>query len=87
MIHAYDYFKRSGDAVISNSVLVKEKWPISFRAIGTKAMKDKAKMSLNWVNIEVDENAFENDTKENRKKNKKKIRKSPEKMIKTKTGG
>ncbi len=46
-------------------------------------MKDKAKMSLNWVNVEVDENAFENDAKErNRKKNKKKIRKKLEKMIK-----
>ncbi len=46
-----------------------------FQAIGTK-LKDKAKMSLNWVNVEVEENAFENDAKErNRKKNKKKIRK------------
>ncbi len=67
--HAYDYFKRSGDAVISNSVLVKENG--QFLA-GNKyeAMKDKAKMSLNWVNVEVDENAFENDAKEKKQKEK-----------------
>lgn len=67
--HAYDYFKRSGDAVISNSVLVKENG--QFLA-GNKyeAMKDKAKMSLNWVNVEVDENAFETDAKEKKQKEK-----------------
>ncbi|WP_278639279.1 hypothetical protein [Capnocytophaga sputigena] len=67
--HAYDYFKRSGDAVISNSVLVKENGQF---LSGNKyeAMKDKAKMSLNWVNVEVDENAFENDAKEKKQKEK-----------------
>lgn len=67
--HAYDYFKRSGDAAISNSVLVKENG--QFLA-GNKyeAMKDKVKMSLNWVNVEVDDNAFENDAKEKKQKEK-----------------
>ncbi len=48
----------------------------NFSANRYEAMKDKAKMSLNWVNIEVDENAFENDGQEKKQKeNKKKIRK------------
>lgn len=66
---AYEYFKRSGDAAISNSVLVKENG--QFLA-GNKyeSMKDKSKMSLNWVNVEVDENAFENDAKEKKQKEK-----------------
>ena len=67
--HAYDYFKRSGDAVISNSVLVKENG--QFLA-GNKYenMKDKAKMSLNWVDVEVDDDAFEVDAKEKKQKEK-----------------
>ena len=35
-----------------------------------ESMKDKAKMSLNWVDVEVDENAFENDAKEKKQKGK-----------------
>lgn len=67
--HAYDYFKRSGDAVISNSVLVKENGQF-LSGNRFEAMKDKAKMSLNWVNVEVDENAFETDAKEKKQKEK-----------------
>ncbi len=49
--HAYDCVtKRSGDAVISNSVLVEENGQF-LSGNGTEAMKDKAKMSLNWVNV------------------------------------
>ena len=67
--HAYDYFKRSGDAAISNSVLVKENGQF---LSGNKyeAMKDKAKMSLNWVNVEVDDAAFETGQKEKKQKEK-----------------
>ncbi len=67
--HAYDYFKRSGDAVISNSVLVKENSNF-FRANRYEAAKNKAKISPSWVNVEVDENAFENDAKEKKQKEK-----------------
>ncbi len=33
-------------------------------------MKIKAKMSLNWVNVEVDEEIFENDAKEKKQEEK-----------------
>ena len=83
---AYEYFKRSGDAAISNSVLVKENG--QFLA-GNKyeAMKDKAKMSLNWVNVEVDENVFETDAKEKKQKEKQEESSKKEKEEKGKNWG
>lgn len=67
--HAYEYFKRNGDAAISDSVAVKEN---GLYITGEKyqKLKNKDKMSLNWVNVEVDDNAFELNQKEKKQSKK-----------------
>ena len=80
---SHKYFKRSGDAVISDSVAVKENG-IYLTGEKYQKMKNKGKMSLNWVDVEVDENAFELNQKEKKQvekqeENKKKSEKKDDK--------